>query len=161
MTEAEQARLYTEYSGKVMRYISARVKNHADAEDLCADVFEKALRASETYDSEKAAPGTWLYTIAHNTVVDYFRRTRPSEELSDELPDDGALDDSVLNAELLEELAGALERLPPELTDVIILRYYDDLPLTEVALRLGMSYGMVKLRHQKALSMLRSSWKPA
>lgn len=159
MTEAEQARLYTEYSGKVMRYIGARVKNRADAEDLCADVFEKALRASDAYDSAKAAPGTWLYTIAHNTVVDYFRRVRPMGELSDELPDESVLDDSVLNAELLEELAGALERLPPELTDIIVLRYYDNLPLTEVALRMGLSYGTVKLRHQKALSMLRSTWK--
>ena len=44
-----------------------------------------------------------------------------------------------------------------ELTDIVVLRYYDRLPLTEIAGKLGMSYGAVKLRHQKALSLLRAS----
>lgn len=47
------------------------------------------------------------------------------------------------------------QALPDELTDVIVLRYYDRLPLTEIALTLGMSYGAVKLRYQKALALLR------
>ena len=49
----------------------------------------------------------------------------------------------------------ARELSDDELTDVIVLRYYDRMPLTEVALTLGMSYGAVKLRHQKALALLR------
>ncbi len=159
MTGAEQERLYREYSDKVLRYIGARVKNRADVEDLCADVFEKALRASDAYDSAKAAPGTWLYTIAHNTVIDYYRKTGQSEELPEDLVQEGAVDDEMLQTETLEELAAALERLPEELTDIIVLRYYDNLPLTEIALRIGVSYGVVKLRHQKALAMLRSAWK--
>ena len=46
--------IYTAYNGKVMGYISARVRNHADAEDLCADVFEKVQRKLADYDTEKA-----------------------------------------------------------------------------------------------------------
>ena len=69
MTSAEQERLYTEYRGKVLGYIRARVNSREDAEDLCADVFEKAFRASGDYDAAKAAPGTWLYAIGRNTAV--------------------------------------------------------------------------------------------
>ena len=134
MTASEQERLYTEYHGRVLGYIRARVSNREDAEDLCADVFEKALRASGGYDAARAAQGTWLYAITRNAVIDYFRKTRPQDELPEDLADD---------------------TLPEELTDIIVLRYCDRLPLTEVALTLGMSYGAVKLRHQKALALLR------
>ena len=58
---------------------------------------------------------------------------------------------------LLNSLAAALEKLPEELTDIIVARYYDRLPLTEIAGKLGMSYGAVKLRHQKALTLLRAA----
>ena len=66
-------------------------------------------------------------------------------------------EDAILDAETLEELAAALEGLPAELTDVIVLHYYDDLPLTKIASSLNISYGAVKIRHNKALSLLRSA----
>ena len=157
MTTAEQTRLYTEYRDRVFGYIYTRVRNREEAEDLCADVFEKALRAGDRYDSGKAAPGTWLFTITRNTVIDYYRRNRPTEELPEDLADDSAPEDSVMQTELLELLAAALEKLPEELTDIVVLRYYDGLPLTEIAEKLDMSYGMVKIRHNKALSMLRTA----
>ncbi len=157
MTAAEQERLYTEYRDKVFSYIRARVGNREDAEDLCADVFEKALRGADGYDAAKAAPGTWLYAIAHNTLVDWFRRTRPAAELPEDLADGALPEDDLLQTELTDSLAAALERLPDELTDIVVLRYYDRLPLTEIAETLGMSYGAVKLRHQKALALLRGA----
>ena len=157
MTNEELARLYTEYRDRVYGYIYARVRNREEAEDLCGDVFEKALRAAPRYDPEKSAPGTWLYAITRNTVIDFCRRSRPTEELPEELSDDALPEEGVMREALLEELAAALERLPEELTDIIVMRYYDRLPLTEIADRMGMSYGAVKLRHQKALSLLRSS----
>ena len=157
MTTAEQTRLYTEYRDRVFGYIYARVRSREEAEDLCADVFEKVLRAGDRYDSGKAAPGTWLFTITRNTVIDYYRRNRPTEELPEDLADDSAPEDSVMQTELLELLAAALEKLPEELTDIVVMRYYDRLPLTEIAEKLDMSYGMVKIRHNKALSLLRAA----
>ena len=62
-----------------------------------------------------------------------------------------------MQASVLDSLAAALEKLPEELTDIVVARYYDRLPLTEIAERLGMSYGMVKLRHNKALMLLRTA----
>ena len=155
MTTAEQERLYAEYHEKVLGYIRARVSSREDAEDLCAEVFERALRSSDSYDAAKAAPGTWLYAITRNTVINHLQRSRPAAELPEDLTDDALPEDGLLRSELLDSLAAALETLPEELTDIIVLRYCDRLPLTEVALTLGMSYGAVKLRHQKALALLR------
>ncbi len=155
MTPAEQEKLYTEYRARVFGYIAARVPSREDAEDLCQDVFEKAFRSADRYDAEKAAPGTWLFAITRNAVIDYRRRLRPTEELPEDLSDGALPEDGVLQEDLLEDLADALERLPEELTDIIVLCYYDRLPLTRIAEKTGLSYGAVKLRHQKALTLLR------
>ena len=147
--------VYTEYSGKVMGYIRARIRSSADAEDLHSEVFEKVLRKLDGFDPSKASLNTWIFTITRNTVIDHFRRTKPTEELDENLSDDTELDESLLNNESLEELAAALKKLPRELTELIVLRYYDGKPLTEVAEIMGLSYGAVKLRHQAALAKLR------
>ena len=147
MSELNWDSIYQEYSGKVMGYISARVQRRADAEDLCSEVFEKVFRKMEGYDQEKASVGTWIYTITRNTVIDYFRKNRPTAEL----------DDSLLNNETLSELAQALKKLPQELQDIVVLMYHDGIPMTEVAKMMHLSYGAVKLRHQKALNMMRLS----
>lgn len=157
MTAEEQTRLYTEFRGRVLGYIRARVNSREDAEDLCQDVFEKVFRSADRYDAEKASPGTWIYAVTRNTVIDFFRRSRPFEELPEDIADDGLPEDGVMQEALLNSLAAALEKLPEELTDIIVARYYDRLPLTEIAGKLGMSYGAVKLRHQKALTLLRAA----
>ena len=157
MTAAQQEALYTQYRGKVLGYIRARVNNREDAEDLCQDVFVKVFRAADRYDAEKSAPGTWIYAVTRNVVIDYFRRNRPSEELPEDMADDALPEDTVMQTALLDALAAALETLPDELTDIIVARYYDRLPLTEIAERMGLSYGAVKLRHQKALLLLRTA----
>lgn len=149
--------IYTDYHDKVMGYIRARVSRWADAEDLCSDVFEKVQRKLGDYDAEKASVSTWVFTITRNTVIDYFRRSRPSEELDENLSDDTEVDEGILNNETLGELASALKALPEELRDLIVLRYYDGKPLTEVAEIMGLSYGAVKLRHQSALARLRKA----
>ena len=150
-------RIYTEYNGKVMGYIRARVRSKADAEDLCSEVFEKILRKIEDFDSSKASLNTWIFTITRNTVIDHFRRTRPSEELDENLSDNIELDEGLLNSETLGELAAALRKLPQQLMDIIVLRYYDGKPLTEIAEMMNLSYGAVKLRHQNAVLMLRQA----
>ena len=117
----------------------------------------KAFSSADSYDTTKAAPGTWLYSITKNTVIDYCRRFQPTKEIPEEISDGCLPEDSIVNAEMLEELAAALKKLPVEQTDIIVLHYYDNLPLTEIASLLGKSYGVVKILHNKALSSLRSA----
>jgi len=151
----DMAQVYSEYQGKVMGYLRARIRNTAEAEDLRSEIFEKVLRKAEDYDQSKAAVGTWIFTITRNTLIDHYRKTKPTEELDENLADGAELDEDLLNAETLGELASALRTLPEQLRDIIVLRYYDGKPLTEVAQLMNLSYGAVKLRHQNALLLLR------
>ena len=155
ITSSELENIYATYSGKVMGYIMTRVQRRADAEDLCADVFEKVFRKINDFDREKSSMNTWIFTITRNTLIDYYRTNRPSEELDEKIPADTAVESSLLERETLSELAQALKRLPQELQDIVVLMYYDRKPMTEVARMMHLSYGAVKLRHQKALSMLK------
>jgi len=88
-------------------------------------------------------------------VIDYYRRSRPQEELDENLSDDSEVDEDLLQSESLSELADALKRMPQQLRDIVVLRYYDGKPLTEIARMMDLSYGAVKLRHQNALEILR------
>lgn len=147
--------IYAAYSGKVMGYIMARVQHRADAEDLCADVFEKVFRKMDQFDRSKASLSTWIFTITRNTLIDHFRKNKPTEELDENLSDDGEVEAPLLEQETLSELAAALNLLPQELRDIVVLLYYDRKPLTEIAELMHLSYGAVKLRHQKALTLLK------
>ena len=149
------AQVYAEYQGKVMGYLRARLSSRAEAEDLCSDVFEKILRRIDGYDESKASLSTWIFSITRNTLIDHFRRTRPQAELDENLAEEGEVEDGLLENETLGELASALKRLPEQLRDIIVMRYYDGKPLTEIAKIMDLSYGAVKLRHQNALMLLK------
>ena len=155
MNQSDIGWIYEEYRGKVMGYIRARIRNYADAEDLCSDVFEKIQRKIDSFDETKASLSTWIFSVTRNTLIDRFRRNRPWEEPDENLSDGTEVDEGLLQAETLGELAGALKKLPQQLMDIVVLRYYDGLPLTEIAKKMNLSYGAIKLRHQNALMLLR------
>ena len=149
--------VYEKYCDKVKGYIYPKVTNRADAEDLHSAVFIKVYQKFETFDQTKASVSTWVYTIARNTVIDYFRARKIHEEVQEDsaISEDNVADD-LLNQEALEELADALEQLPQRERDLIILHYYSGLTLKECATKLGMSYSNCKLVHNKALMELRT-----
>ena len=155
MTSSEWDEIYRTYHDRVMGYIAARVQRREDAEDLCADVFEKGFRRFGDYDREKASVSTWIYTITRNTVIDYFRKNRPTAELDENMPSDSEVDESLLQRESLHELGEALKKLPPDLQNVIILVYAEKKTLLEVSRMTHVSYRTAKVRHQKALRMIR------
>ena len=105
-------KIYNDYYGKVMGYIMARVRRRAEAEDIASDVFEKIVRKIDDFDETKASVSTWVFTITRNTLIDHYRRTKPSEELDENLAEDGELDEDLLRSETLGELADALRSMP-------------------------------------------------
>ena len=157
MNRPDMTTIYNEYHDRVMGYIYARLRSRADAEDLCQDVFEKIYVKLDSFDPTKASISTWIFSITRNSVIDFYRRSRPFSEMDETIPEDGAVEDSLLNNETLEELAEALQKLPPQLREIVVLRYYDRIPLTEIARRMNLSYGAIKLRHAKALQQIRTS----
>ena len=71
------------YKGRIFSYILRMVKNYHDAEDLTFETFIKCFRALESFDRSRRF-STWLFTIAHNTTLDFFRKNRIEYEYIDE-----------------------------------------------------------------------------
>ena len=147
--------VYQDYSKKVMGYIRPRISNPSDAEELHSTVFMKVFEKFDSFDQTKASVSTWIYTIARNTLIDFFRTRKVMDELGDEdIVEEDAFQ-GILDEETLGELAEALEKLPQRERDLIILHYYHNLQLKEIALKLHMSYSNCKIVHNKALMKLR------
>lgn len=147
--------LYREYHDKVFGYLINHIGNKEEAEDITSEVFLKACRAFEGFDPDKASASTWIYTIMRNTLTDHFRKVKVSDELSEELPSSESIEDNYISKEELGKLADALRALTAEQQEIIVLHYYDDFSLTEIADKLHISYGMIKVKHKAALNAMR------
>lgn len=148
--------MYREYQPKVTSYIRGKVNNASDVEDLVSKVFIKILEKYDTFDETKASLSTWIYTIAGNTVIDFYRVHKIHAEIDETFSYEESGFDSILKEETLEELANALEKLDERSRDLIILHYYSGVTLREIAARMGMSYANVKIVHNKALKQLQA-----
>ncbi len=154
MNELRKTEIYQQYYPKVLGYLNGKLNSRHDAEDLCADVFVKVYSHIDEFDESKASISTWIYTITRNTLFDHFRTNHVSAEIDETYKDDSDVEAEVCSNETLEELADALEQIPERERDIIMLHYYDKVPLMEIADRMGVSYSYAKVLHKKALSSL-------
>ncbi len=160
MTDTERFEaIYREYQHKVFGYIRNRVSDPEDAEDLCSEVFRKALEHLNLEDG--VGVSSYLYRITQNTVVDYYRTRREHSPIPDTLPAEGSMEETVLNSDALERLAGALQRLPDRERDILVLHYYADNSLREISNKMALPYSETKRVHQAALKRLRGILQPA
>ena len=146
-----------EHSAAVHGFIRRRVGDAGRAEDLTQEVFLRAWRHAERYDSERADVRGWLLAIARNLVIDSYRsdaarpRTGGSEELLELLPGPDEIDAAVSAWAMAE----ALRRLTPAHRDVLLCLYYRRWTLGQTAEHLGVALGTVKSRSTYALRALR------
>ena len=152
MMDAEQ--VYREYQPKVRAYVRGKIQEPHDVEDLVSAVFMKVVQKLDSYDPAKASVSTWVYTIARNTVTDYFRTRHSMVAFEEYMPDEAPAMD--LTGEALDSLADALLTLKEKERDLIVLYYYSGYTLKTVAEMMGMSYINAKVIHKKALTGLRT-----
>jgi RNA polymerase sigma factor (sigma-70 family) len=156
--------LYEEHMSYVFRYINYRVGNRNEAEDLTSLVFEKALAAFHRYDREKAAPQTWLLTIARNTVTDYFRKsskrnTMPLENAFGVESADPPPQEEAERREEYERLRVCLAILPQREQEIISLKFGAELNNRQIASVLSLSENNVGTILFRAICKLRNCFK--
>ena len=146
--------LYDAYRDKVLAYLTKRTEGLEDAHDLCHDVFVKVFRSLERYDESKSSISTWIFRITRFTLIDYIRTKHPGSQLAENIPSRDNLEESLIKGETLQCLAAALAELEQAERDIIIMRYYNGYSLTDISRLTGISYGMVKVKHKKALKKI-------
>lgn len=153
------ADLYLRYLDPIYRYIFFRVGEASDAEDLTEQTFLKAWEALPGYRNYGNPFSSWLYRIAHNTVVDYHRRRKAAVPMSEVRPPEAndqavGLLKQVIESEEVAALAEAVAKLPPDQQQVIILRFIEGLEHAEVARILEKSVGACRMLQYRALTTL-------
>lgn len=152
------AELYDFYLPRIYGFIYRRVQDRDVAEDLTSMTFQRALETVRRPDFRNDAFGGWLYRVASNAVVDHVRRDRRYVSLTDldggEEPGDLALD-AMAAALDRDQLRRALRQLPANHREVLVLRFYDDLDVTEICAIVGCSRETFAVRLHRALRALR------
>ena len=158
--------LYTRYAVSVWRYVFRSVRDTAVADDLLQDVWFAVARQAANYQNT-ARFKTWLFTLAHNRKIDYFRTAKHHASLDEVRGGDMTLADTLTadsgfgpvrqlqSKEQGAALIAAIEELPPEQRDAFLLQAEGDMSVDEIAATCGVSFETAKSRLRYAKSRLR------
>ena len=139
--------LYRKFAPLVHGIVLARVP-HDDAQDVVQDVFLAAYNSLHTL-RDASAIGGWLVTIARNRAAEFYRHSRVTEELSEELTSKNNPD-----AEAREILA-AIRSLPETYRETLVLRLVEGMTGNEIAERTGLKPESVRVNLHRGMELLR------
>ena len=145
--------IWHEFSNKLGQFIRSRVSDPATAEDILLDVFVKIQqRLSQLQDPAKLH--SWIYLIARNAVIDYYRTRKESEDISETL-----IDEREPGSEEPEGLKASFHRminsLPEPYREAVVLTELEGLTQKQLAERLGISLSGAKSRVQRGRQQLK------
>jgi RNA polymerase sigma factor (sigma-70 family) len=158
--------LYARHRGGVFRYLRRHTGNAAVADELFQDIWMRLIDARGRYEPH-AKFTTWLYTIAHNRLMDHFRAASRVQLASYDDPEDDPLDDVPANdpqpqdqlerKQTAARLLAALDALPAAQREAFVLQQEGELSVEEIATVTGVTRETAKSRLRYALAKLRAS----
>ena len=153
------AQLYEEHFDKIHRYVTLRIGNEMEAEDVTQQVFVNTLQSISSFKWRGISFSAWLFRIAHNQAVDYLRKKkRAAVPLDESLASNDSSPQLVAeDKQDIEQLLQATKKLTEAQREVISLRFTSGLPIAEVAKVMGKSQGAVKTLQHSAIVALRKA----
>ncbi len=148
--------LYDSYIKKIYNFIYYKTLNKEVAEDVCSETFIKAWKnIGQLHDGSFSA---WLYTIARNSVIDYYRQAKDHSNIEDcwDLSDGKDFLEKIDCDLKIEIIKQALSSLKIEERDLLIMRLWLDLPFKEIAEQLNKTEGAAKMSFSRALTSLKN-----
>jgi RNA polymerase sigma-70 factor, ECF subfamily len=154
MSVAELDSAIAGFATKLRGFIRRRVRDDATADDLTQETLLKVYRSRDALrDGDRLE--AWIYRIARTTLVDHYRRRRPSDELPATLAAEPADEVARLRLAVVASMRAFLEELPPAYREPVRLAELEGLPLAKIALRLELSLTAVKSRVRRGRAMLK------
>ena len=158
--------LYSRHRGPLFRHMARRVRDTSLAEELFQDVWQRVIAARQRWRPD-AKFSTWLYQVAHNRIADHWRAKshRPdapddADDLAARIPDPETPERTLSAFEERRRLQRALEELPDEQREVVLLRLEQELSLEEIGEITGVGRETVKSRLRYAMDKLRARLRP-
>lgn len=150
-------KIYQKYLDKLYRYMYFHVNQHREtAEDLVETVFLKAWKNINSYQTNGGSIQAWLYSIAHNTLIDYYRTQRSMVPLDETIIDTGkSIEEHLETEETQIKISKALSKLTDEQKQMIILKFIEGLAYREIEEITGKSQQALRALQYRALRELR------
>lgn len=137
---------YHLYSGKILIYLSKRLPRQEDAEDLMQDVFLEAID-SVFFLKKRGSVMSWLYTIAHNKVVDYYRKKKIKSIVLSALPllqiaaqEMNEPEFQFEKDKIRDRIEKAFASISKRYQEILIMRYEKEIPVKQLAIALHLSF---------------------
>jgi RNA polymerase sigma-70 factor, ECF subfamily len=145
--------LYVRYAADVQRFINSIVKDHHEAEDITQNVFAKLMKSIKRYEQREVPFVAWIMRVARNATLDHMRTRRaiPTEEVR--IADTGQTQTGIDRG---RDLRHALEQLPEDQREVLILRHIAGLSPVEIAATLKKSESSVHGLHHRGRRSLQT-----
>ncbi|MFQ5421301.1 MAG: sigma-70 family RNA polymerase sigma factor [Anaerolineae bacterium] len=155
--------LYERYVDRIYNYVYYRTGNVADAEDLTARIFVRAMQHIGNYQDMGVPFSAWLYRIAHNLVANYHRDRSRRKILSlDDITQWQVNEDGPeLLTQIMEDkdaLLQAIRHLPADRQELLILKFVERLSNAEIGDIMGRSEGAIKSLYHRTLLSLREDF---
>lgn len=148
--------LYDHYLERIYAFVYRQTHDEALAAEITSATFEQALRHLRRYQWRGHSFGAWLYRIAHNALLQHYRRERFFQPLRQLWAADTDIEHETQVAEEYQILHQGLARLSHRDREVLILRFFEELSTAEVATILNCSPANVYVRVHRALQHLRA-----
>jgi RNA polymerase sigma-70 factor (ECF subfamily) len=152
------AEIYDRYAQPIYRYLYRYLGDATHAEDLTSEVFLKLLQTLNTPRQPRDQLQGWLYRVARNLAMDWFRHQGKAATVSldEELVADGDLPlASLEKQQAQQQLRQALSQLTPDQQQVIILRFAQGLSIAHIGQLMEKSEGAIKLLQHRAINRLK------
>ena len=155
--------LYERYIDQIYNYIYYRTSNGKDAEDICSRVFLRALKHIERYEDRGYPFSAWLYRIAHNLVVNWYRDSERTEEISlvEQYPPptmDGTVEERLEKKDEEKRLMAIINGLPDDRRELLILKHVEGLTNAEIGQIMDRTEGAIKALYHRTLESLRDDY---
>ncbi len=152
-------KLYKMYFMKIYRYSYYRCLSRAGAEDITSTVFLKAVEKISAYRPEAGEFPAWLFGIARNTLMDYFRERKKDVPLEDiwDVPDGRDVTIDPENRVLWEKVRPFFKKLNPHEREIIILRIWDEVPYSKISALTGRTQAACRMSYMRAIEALREA----
>jgi RNA polymerase sigma-70 factor (ECF subfamily) len=153
--EAACQKILNLYKGRIFSYVYRMVRNYHDAEDITFDIFIKCFKSLKSFDRTRSF-STWLFTIAHNQTMDFFRKNKQEYEYIDEMHE--VKDDFIKVYEKkkkIEKIDRAIAKLLPLDRELVILFHKEEYSYQEISEILKIPITTIKTRLHRARKRLR------
>jgi len=158
------AKLYDIFFDKIWRYVSFRVSAE-EVEDIVGDVFLKLVQHLKKYKPQSSASfSAWFYRIAHNTIIDFYRKKKDllgldseDEDFFAQIPDEVNLRPDQSTNQTFEhaKIHKALKKLSPINREILELKFLEGFSNTEIAQVTGKTEGNIRIIQLRALREMR------